>query len=941
MTTKAFINGYLAGERVVLLYRDAVGLLTKKTTPAEHVTYHPLALAADSATSDAMLRDMRTDPRVVGVAQEGDYWRTRWRDRWGRKDAVRAMRQNGVPVLEGDVNPLKRLVADLGLGIAPPRRLLLDIEVDSRKTFAEMREGQARLLSWAAIDDAGDEHSMVLADWSDAAERELLDAFWRLAADNDQLVAWSGRFSSETFDFVVLEQRSKRLGALPDWPLEAKLWLDHHDVFERMNKNAAESGAEKQSLKLGSVSVELLGVGKDDLDPSKTYEAWEEARATGDVGYGKRAADAFVAEAFSPLRRYNATDVRRMAQIEEKTGYIALFQTLCEACRVFPNSYSLFPTVQMDGFLLRLGVERGYRFPTKHYDKEEPDASFVEPEQFRGAYVLHPTEKGVVHDVHVFDFASMYPSIIVALNISLETKLGRLTDVPECGPTPFCTAPLTDILFSTKEQGILAFAVAEMVRLRQYWKKKQAALPPNTPEWVDAGRRSNAYKVAANSFFGASGNKYCRFYDREVAESISTTGAWLLRQVIDEATRRGIVVVYGDTDAGNCIGVTRDRFKEFVRHCNEEFLPRILREIGARPEGIEIDNEKGFVRVVWLAAKKYVAKLAYYKGKDADATTKPEVKGLEWKRGDANLMARQLQSEAIGLFCDDARYLEAAAYRAAAECWKAKVLTGALSIDEVKMSASLGKKLDDYVVKEKKGGGKSAEPAHVRVARLLKEKGADIGEGTRIDYYMADHLTRDVRSADDFAGECDRFYLWEKKVYPPTERLLAALFPAEDWKALGKARPPKERKRGITKDVAAAPRTTPPPSAGVAATFFACMSCASPIQVGVELMAGGTCATCKAPITVCAACYGAGGPNRLCCAEHRKGANDQRGARGSRGGGGLGQVQVAPDGAALQRAAPGRRARRPRPAQEAPQDPGGGSVAVAERPRRRRGWRVA
>lgn len=774
---------------MALLYRGADGALRRKSVHAEYVSYHP--------RDEEMERALVKDGGVVAIAYEGNHLRVSWRDHFARRDMCRRMRDHGVAVMEGDVSPLRRLVSDHGLDIAKPRRLYMDIEVDSRQTFAQMRAGDARMLSWAAIDENDREFVEVLSEWDDAAEKNLLDKFWKLAEGYDQVIAWSGRHDTDTFDFIVLEQRSMRLGALPLSGTDRWLWLDHHDVFERMNKNSAESGAEKRSLKLQDVAVELLKHGKDDFDSSKTYEAW----AAG-------------AEGRDRLARYNLKDVRLMVEIEAKTGFIALFQTLCEACRVFPNSYALFPTVQMDGFLLRLGVERGYHFPTKWYRENETDQAFVADDQFEGAYVLHPTDTGkkggrpigMQHDVHVFDFSSMYPSIIVALNISLETKRGLLAE-NDAIPAGHALAPKTRVLFDQSFQGILPFAVAEMVRLRQFWKKKQAALPPNAPEWVDAGRRSNAYKVAANSFFGASGNKFCRFYDRQVAESISTTGAWLLGQTEAELPRWAAAgrmrPVYGDTDALYCVGADRAEFQRFVKYCNDEFYPKLLASIGATRGRVEIENEKGFRRIVWLSAKRYVGILDYYKGEVATATTKPEVKGLEWKRGDANAMTVGLQYEAVMLFADDARYLDQAAYREAVLRWKDKVLNQPLTLDQVKVSKSLGKDLKDYIVKPKKGGGTSAEPEHVRVARVLKDRGAEIGEGVRVEYFMKDHATRTVLPAEDFDGECDRHYLWEDKVYPPTQRVLEAIFPNEDWKALRRSRPPKERAARVKKAPAA------------------------------------------------------------------------------------------------------------------------------------------
>lgn len=804
MTQQSFVNAKIDGDRVSLFYRNDAGTLMKRSVAADYISYHPADMEED------FVHYMKEDPRVLGMQREGDFWRVRWRGKFERREACKTMRENGIEVFEGDVNPIRRLISDYGLGIAKPIRLYFDIETDSRVNFVRARKGEARVLSWSAWDEHGNKWVAILSEWSDKAERLLLEHFWKLAAGYDQLVAWSGM----VFDFPIMEQRSKKMGAFPVKGIDHWLWLDHHDVFERMNKNSAESGAEKQSLKLQDVGMQLVGHGKDDFDASKTFEAWEDAHRLGHTfdnvmhyGPGHEPTD------HCRLVRYNCKDVGLMTEIEAESGYLDLFQTLCEVCGIFGNNYGLFPTQQMDGFMLRLGIERGIHFKTKWYDKEEPD--FVQ-EQFEGAHVVLPSREGIFENVHVGDFASMYPTIIITLNMSPETKLGQF--LPTERPEGSCRAPITGVCFSQEKQGILAYAVDEMIRLRKVWKDKRDACAPGTPEWTNADRRSNAYKVAANSFFGAMGNRFSRYYDEQIAESITTTGAWLLKAVLGHGEERGMSVVYGDTDSGMYGNTTREEFAAFVKSCNVDLFPKIVAGTGATRNRIKFDYEKAYKRIVFVkgnngrpAKKRYVGTYAFYKGVDASADSKPEVKGLEWKRGDTNMMARYLQWDVIQLFhkgLDDRAEFEAAALK-----WRKHVLDDPLTIEEVKMAASLGKPLEEYKVKKKLDKTDAAQPAHVRVAKMLLERGAEAEEGTRIDFFVLDDPTKQVLPAEDYDGTCDRFYLWEKKVYPPSQRLLEAIFPdtAGMWKEMRAARPKKvrePRKAQMRRDIVA---VTPTP----------------------------------------------------------------------------------------------------------------------------------
>ena len=53
-------------------------------------------------------------------------------------------------------------------------------------------------------------------------------------------------------------------------------------------------------------------------------------------------------------------------------------------------------------------------------------------------------------------------------------------------------------------------------------------------DWV----LERAAQSIINSFYGVQGSRYSRFYDTDVAESITQTGAWLLKHTIAQAESR-------------------------------------------------------------------------------------------------------------------------------------------------------------------------------------------------------------------------------------------------------------------------------------------------------------------------------------------------------------------------------------------------------------------
>jgi DNA polymerase I len=770
------LNAYLSDDDKVVLVTREGGRRVTRAVRAEHVAYF---LATDLAP--ALQRELRESRYVCSYRPEGRWLRVGFVDSNVRRGfctgAASPIVQRGIAAYEGDVSPVMRHVVDHGLSIERPRRAYLDIETCGRVPFR--RKEEMRVLSWAIVDDGGGAHVAGLAEDCDGAERDLLGKMWEALEAYDQVLAWSG----DRFDFPVIWARSQRRGIKGD--ARGWLWLDQLKVFERMNMNSSESGAEKQSMKLGAIAQEVVGEGKDQAPPDVVARF-------GDREMGALSWDMWSAGGEWRRRhlRYNLQDTDLLRKIERKTGFVELFQTVCEVCSVFPDSQGLNPTKQMDGYMLKLGLARDHHFPTKRFYEEGP--------KFKGADVMQPTCKGITRNVHVADFASLYPSIILSWNMSPET---RREGVAINGPIPegMCRAPLTGIAFDALAQGMLPLAVSEMIRERKNWSEEQARHPPGTDEHQDAKRRSTAFKVVANTFYGVVGSPYSRYFERRVAESVSQTGAWLIRLTISEAKAGGFDVVYGDTDSLFAVGGDEARFAAFVAHCNENLYPAALRKLGCPSNHVKLAYEKAFERVVFTSAKRYAGRWLHYKGKPAAANSRPEIKGLEFKRGDAGLVARELQARMIDLICgglglNPGKQVPtedvALVHEVLAE-FRARVLEGELRLPEVKIVKSLSKSIREYAQKVKKDGTMSAQPTHVVVAKLLEERGEDVGEGARIEYVVVDGNVAPMRAipAADYVGEFDRYHLWEALVYPPTQRLLAAAFPDNDWEAWGKVRP--------------------------------------------------------------------------------------------------------------------------------------------------------
>jgi DNA polymerase elongation subunit (family B) len=836
------VNVYLDVDELVLIRRDAAG---NRTEERRRVTWDCFVRA--DRMPDTLLHKVEASAHVASVRREGEYIRIGWRSPQARRSismigedeksgAVSPFFRAGVEVLEGDVHPVRRFLVDEQVKLQRPKRVYLDIESDSRVSFARAKDGHARVLCFTLRDEKNAlVKRCVLESDDDEAERRLLREFWDGIDPFDQVVAYSSR-RGDTFDFLVMRNRSRRLN-VRHRDARVFLWLDHCMAFLKMNLQVAGSGDEKASYKLQDVATSIVGHGKNDFDASRTWQAWlvSEPSSNPCPGCGVVHPDKSPRQC---MLEYNDQDTALLPAIESETGYLELVMSIAEACGILPDSSAVNALTQIDTYLLRSGRKSGMHFPSAfRMDTDEDE------EQFRGAYVMRPKWRGVVTDVHVCDFSRLYPSVIITWNMSPETKV---RGAPINGPIAegHCRTPTTAITFRTGAPGILPAFLIEIAKLRKVWNDRKASLPPGTPEWHAADRMSNAYKVLMNAAYGVIGSRWGRYFDKEIAESVTQTGVFLIQRVIAEIEARWKGAVgYGDTDSAMCRGPGEEEFRAFVKGLNADVFPVIVRERGCSTNDIALAYEKQFSRVVFGVdadalrkgdedagiAKRYAGRYAHYKGKRAELDSEPEIKGLEFKRGDTAKLARRLQERVIRMILGDwiphpvcsgcrAKIIDppkpAPKFKACPVCNAARtfdppvtsvedyrrliarardyVLTGPLRRDEVVIAQGLNRPLNAYASKTKGDGSQGAEPTHVAVARVLEQRGADVSEGTKIQYVVID-ASDGVKAipADDWklGDPFDRFHLWEKKVWPPTGRLLISAFPDVSWKDFDRVRP--------------------------------------------------------------------------------------------------------------------------------------------------------
>lgn len=798
------VGAYWRGGFVRARFRSD-GALQERAYPAEHSFFlRAENLRRELSGAGSVEAALRRSRAVSSVRVEGEWARVLVRDR----DALDGVcgpggwaQRAGVETFEGDLHPVKRWLLAGPVPIGRPVRAYLDVEAHLPRGISPEGFRSGRLLCVSACDELDrDAFTHVLAEDSDDAERELIARVLLALEPYDQVLAWNG----DRFDFEFLAARAQELGGTVEW--RRWLRLDHMELCRRMNVSASKSGAEKQSMALAAWKAHFLGEKKKvDLAEGR-HVAWEMWRGGG--------------RSREELAAYCRDDAGSMARIERRTGFVELHQTICEVAGVLPDSRAIGPKQSVESFLMRLGHARGMRFPsffgyegageeaTEDRSSVEVDLAEVRGDKlFKGAFVLKPTRLGLVENVHVCDFSRLYPSIAQTFNLSPETLYRRADEVKAGEPRPegVCEAIGSGHWFRTEPRGLLPYLFDEMLRLRAVWDDRKKAAAPGTNEWNEADKRSTAYKNMTNAAFGVTGSRWSRFFVVECAESMTLGGAALLRVVIEEGERQGIETIAGDTDSSFAAGVLRAEYEAFVARLNREVFPRLAADRGARDCRIKLAYEKAFELVAFMAGKRYAGRYAHYKGAPPTEDSEPEIKGLEYKRGDSSRLARAMQAAVLdlllggGVLEDPERGLDEygrprktlrrarcerdpEVFRKLVVEWRARIVNEALPLSEIVVSKRLSREPEHYKRPKRKDGSLGLPPQQARAGLMARERGRDVGAGVRVEYLVSDAREKSLILAEDYDGtNVDRAHLWENLVYPPTQRVLEVCFPAVRW----------------------------------------------------------------------------------------------------------------------------------------------------------------
>jgi DNA polymerase elongation subunit (family B) len=386
---------------------------------------------------------------------------------------------------------------------------------------------------------------------------------------------------------------------------------------------------------------------------------------------------------------YNLVDVELVVDLDKKLQFIDLARAICHTGHVFYEDF-LFSSKWLEGAILTFLRRSGRVAPNKPRRKPRNEDGSDGEGKFTGAYVKEP-KPGLYKWVYDLDLTSLYPSIIMSINISPETKIGKLkgysaeqhmkgnletysiiddsgNEFPPLPKEKFLkfieknkySVAANGVLYRTDKVGVIPEILSVWFDKRVEYKNlmKKYGKEGNDEQYKFYGKRQLVQKIMLNSLYGVLGLPSFRFYDVDNAEATTITGQTVIKttELIANQYYSKVIGkeddynVYTDTDSVfyQAAPLVKSRNPELNEDSDEEMIPAILsaaKEVETHINKVydtmakrlfNIDSHKFDIKQetiakggFWVSKKRYAQWIINDNEVDCD---KLDVKGLDVKR---------------------------------------------------------------------------------------------------------------------------------------------------------------------------------------------------------------------------------------------------------------------------------------------------------------------
>ncbi|MEM1782399.1 MAG: DNA-directed DNA polymerase [Nanopusillaceae archaeon] len=569
-------------------------------------------------------------------------------------------------------------------------------------------------------------------------EYELFEKFNEIIKDLDPDVLVG--YNSHNFDLNYLYERCKKINFRFSFGWDEKgiiltkkreedrrykiSGIQHVDLFIFLS-NIFSGQLKSETLSLDSVAKEILGYGKEEMDLNMIRNALKQ-------------------KDFSSIVKYNQRDVEITYKLYKHFEPILIELSKITGQSLYETSLSTYGTL-IENYLIKKSRELGEIVPNKPKIEEIEERS---KKTYTGAFVLEP-EPGFYKNIAVFDFRSLYPSIMIAYNISPDTLNCDHDYCKQDSIEIETNEGKMNVWFCKNRKGYVPTILDEIFRERSELKKKLKQKNLDYTELKILDAKQYALKILLNSMYGYLGFSASRWYCINCAAAITAYGRQFIKKTIKYLEKRGFKIIYGDTDS------------IFVILNSKEDL-RIIDEINSiLPKPMELELENFYISGIFVGrrgehkgAKKKYALLA------EDGTIK--LRGFEAVRRDWSELSKMVQENVIKLALREDKdgiinYLREIIN---------KIRKKELPLEYFIIREQLRKSLNKYEV----------EAPHVVAAKKYRDIGYKVNEGFIVEYIICsgkEKISDKVKIPNECKNkEYDPEYYIEKQVFQPIEGII-------------------------------------------------------------------------------------------------------------------------------------------------------------------------
>lgn len=550
-------------------------------------------------------------------------------------------------------------------------------------------------------------------------------------------------YNSDGFDMPYIARRAKKYKISLDLGMDHSeihvsargvpkaliTGMIHLDVFRVITKLFSQT-LETDSYSLDAVSAELLGERKVSVDMISLYDIWDNHP-----------------DQLGPYAIYNLHDSHLVHRLVEK-----ILPNITELVKIvglpMADITRMGFSQLVEWYLIRQAAGFKEIVPNKPHYAEVQRRIQLSSE---GAFVFEP-RPGLYKHVAIFDFRSLYPSIISSHNIS------EATMNCSCCKDTAQKVPLDgkEWWYCTRRRGFLPQMIEQLITRRS--RIKEMAKTDKNP-FLEA--RSQGLKLLANSFYGYLGFSNARWYCFECVRSTTAFGRNYIHSVIDDARKEGFSVVYSDTDS-IFLGLESRTIID---------AQQLIERINQRLPGImEIEYQGHYPAALFVSTKGTGAgaKKRYALLDDKGIV---HIKGFEVVRRNFSTIGKEVQEHILTMLLKDQQPENAVAYlRKIIQDVRDKKIPSAKMVIKTQLTKTTG----EY----------SATAPHVAIARRLEQKGIPVSPGQLITFIVAEGTgtvgNRARLPEEVIDNNYDPSYYIENQIVPAVERVFAVFGYTQD-----------------------------------------------------------------------------------------------------------------------------------------------------------------